>query len=801
MIRICTLAGLIGLMLPGIGLTIDSPVYQHAKTQTELELNLAKTEMEVERFTIRLMNEREDIKLLNLKAIEIDMAVENKYKDLCAKREVDDKELLLSECAKLARDIPITVTRSTQDRIFARDLQTIATSYEVGTDGYTGRIHKISTGLPSIISIWESGVDKFTNPVQKTRIRSGTLPDDSVMNPLYNQLVTELEKLIDKSETGKHGVDNLVAAVWRYRHGFWPMKENETCHETGDGSELEKLSMRWCGVEDALEKIWEKVPKEFNPELAPGEIAYFPPKKKTVAGIEIIIWMRADDAGIIWDIPLEPVFPSTISANDELVLGGEYPDPPKEPESDEGICSHPFARRGYLCRPVLDDTCPTGKEVEAKGDKMINLSLTGCEQPRLKTEIRTTEAGPDICRTGGWKTPINEDEFKKDTPKKNPDLRPGECSNCVVDLYCGNCGDLSGITYAKNENGVIEICIGPNSVIDTKYVVIHEMVHAQQYCDQPFEPIHPPNTREECCAAEYYPYLVSCKAMAEDGVFDETKYSIEECATMMSDGSCTMVKNACSGLPDNDVRRNEFLKTIKSENPEKCEHAVNFDTIDSRVLEIKESLNSSCNPKCESEYVNTIGNNLCYIGQCIEESLEAHRLIPGRMPLVTQDEAFPWDSCSAEDPNNASVLFVPPFSSPEIPPYKGQHVIENLDSLLCQINGFPRLSPPVLCNFDPRRSFALPSESFLKMFYGLVGQESAQDTHVSDLQSSLENISARMGATLFVEYLKPALKGFGEILGTVSTLTKQIGETKFPVQMCPRYYTDDCSIFEPPAEK
>ena len=82
--------------------------------------------------------------------------------------------------------------------------------------------------------------------------------------------------------------------------------------------------------------------------------------------------------------------------------------------------------------------------------------------------------------------------------------------------------------------------------------------------------------------------------------------------------------------------------------PASCSDAVT--NMDARAKAMIASLPKVCTPECRSEFENTIGNNLCFIGQCIEQSWEEERIVPGRMPLNVGDEAFPWDSCIGTEP-------------------------------------------------------------------------------------------------------------------------------------------------------
>jgi len=280
-------------------------------------------------------------------------------------------------------------------------------------------------------------------------------------------------------------------------------------------------------------------------------------------------------------------------------------------------------------------------------------------------------------------------------------------------------------------------------------------------------------------------------------VLDTTNFTIEECAMMLANSSCSSWDYACTGEPDDpdayDQRFQELVDAIRDDNPPSCTEAVQ--DIDPRALSIKESLKMSCRPECEIEYDNTIGNNLCYIGQCIEESLEEHRLVPGRIPFVTQDEAFPWDSCIQDNPKNDAVMAVPPLTPTFLPSYRGQELVQSLDLLLCQINGLPRLSPPVLCGFQPSRRLSLPLTSFYRMGVSFTEQESENTKRTSELQQSTGNIGARIGTEFYRRYMHKAIREFAALVRAANLSVRTIGETTFPQVTCPRNHTGGCEIF------
>ncbi len=798
-------------LLPGSAYALGmGTLYDEMRMMTEYEQQDFVSELPVQSFVLGVFGSEK----FPVEAKHVDLSLQKKYATVCEDIAQVKGNVWMSECQGFAEQLSELARKEAWIRALGRELQLIASSYEPEMDGHTARENAIATKLPGAALLWQSGVDRMTNPADQVRIKRLELPDtikphvQSIEGMLGGMVVTD-----NTGETQKKDYGELVAALFRYRNGYQEVQmegksveqlaEEEddpesftySCRENAEnrfeGTDLQMLGKRWCDLEREMHNIWQKLPKEDFVDLGPKDTAVFPVKGLDVPGMrDAVLWVKRDDVGILWRMPLEPVLPM-LDAEGTPVLSGIYPDPPAIPEPKHGICSHPFARRGYLCRKQLVEHCPLPGEDSNENE----ILLAGCKA--YEFPIVETLSGPDICQRGGWRIPIDLEELKKDTPQKDGEkLTTGVCANCVVDLYCG---DLDGgATYLKDENGVIPIAIQEDPWMDMRYILLHELIHAQQICNlPPNTPFNPHVTKEKCCEVEYLPYLMTCKAAIEDGVIDTNLVSIEECTMLLTNNSCAKWEYACTGPPADINRYNELrsllAKMFENENPPTCEEVIT--NIDGRALSIKESLKASCRPGCEAQYENTIGNNLCYIGQCLEESLEEHRLIPGRIPYVTQDEAFPWDSCMNEDPQLATFVTVPPLTRTFLPPYKGQELLQQLDTLLCQMNGLPRLSPPILCAFSPGKRLSLPLQTYFNTALSLVEQDKVHIDDTANLQESVGNIATRIGTTLYREYLEKALREFSELIRAAGTFGRQMGEVEFPTVACPRNHTGDCEIF------
>lgn len=708
-------------------------------------------------------------------------------------------------------------------RTLARELTIIAKSYENGIVGMTGEPKGIATKWPSISAIWQSGHDVATAPNTLRQVRTIAIP---------NNIERALENALNNAFSG-FSRQEIASAAFVYRHGVRDYLNAGDCDDTqGDTTDFWQ-TQRFCDLETTLADVLSEIQSlTIDPSLKPGELAVVP--SISDAENDIYLWARFDDIGFSTIFGTEAIH-TAYSNDDELILAEwDYAQPPEEPGLDEGICSHPFGKRGYLCRPVSAQLCPfpesgcaidpdTGDCYDKNNSSATGavLAITTCEKQDFRDMISYSESGPNVCQIGGWLEQIdpNEDELEAniqpylDTdPEENTDILEelNECSDCVIDLYCddtcGSNGEDGAFTFQKTPEGLVKICIpngGPTENGLSEYLAIHEVVHAQQMCNIPSDVLLF-DTRETCCAKERDAYNVMCNALYEDGILEAAGISIDTCASQFANLSCssygTDTEAACTTTKDIGL---ELLGTLTGVTLADINGPNNFklktdckeiiEELDKRAVSQIMSTTKVCNPNCAVKYKNTIGNNLCYVGQCIEQSVEEHRLTPGRWTNGVQDEAFPWDACMQPDPEIASVVPITPDNLTRLPAYEPQRIMDLMDAQLCEQNGFPRLTPPVLCTFNSN-TFLQSTQNAQSAFY--LERNIQQDEDAAIISSlSRELTGGRIGTSIFKNYLDSTIPYFNEILQTVRDLLEQIGETSFPTEMCPRDAPEDCSDF------
>jgi hypothetical protein len=463
-----------------------STLYDRIKNGVERDIAEDKVEPEVAAYVHDYMgNAGQTVSIDN-----VTQAVQNKTWTLCGTRDANDRAVTFAGCDEMADRIRQLVQNETRVRTLGRNLQLIATSYELPISNLPGRTQQMSNDLHGIISIWSAGTGSTKTTNSGTIIRTKTI-DANTIRPLVQHLADALKKL---------DTEQQIAAVWRYQYGVRLVKNDRSPlypaptddEKSGAGTERQYIFKQWPAVESALSAIWETIRDEpISPPLTSKEIVQYVFPEEALKGIlpdNVILWGHVDadpthplgDVGLQWNVPLEPVLPSLVTSDDKAILGGNYPPDPETksgtnsvPVDGRGICSDPTQQRGYLCRtfsPATGQRCPDDPANPVDPQK---ISLVTCLDQ--KTAVRTTISGPDVCRD----TDIREDHT----------FDP--LHECIIVFKCANtCApEVSGVDATvspKDANGVITICVDGNKASrGITPLVYHELTHAYQQCTFP----------------------------------------------------------------------------------------------------------------------------------------------------------------------------------------------------------------------------------------------------------------------------------------------------------------------------
>ncbi len=840
--RVLTIAGLL-LLFPLSTLAAEKNLYNLFRTQVQEEFSTPNMDKTVLKYLQGVYRERWDLNDEQMKA-----AVLNDASGACGTGESDSQERTLGGCSEALENIGALAKEEQALRTFGRNLQRIATAQELPISEIPGRPFHLATDLSGIINIWRAGTGSIQQAATGAiLIRTKALSDDEAdsLRPKFEELAIALE---DGNEEWRTGFVWYFQYGARLRAGdrnpTYPPPFEDGHSEPGTERQYLFYEQYTFPHGGALKDIWNVLPKDrndFDPPLSNNEVAYvlFPDELQDILPENVLLWARIDkapdsgsspdqhplgDVGLAWRYPMEPLLPALLSVKtdetDKPILGGRYPpEPATDDSSDEegnplpsgtkrlidgrGLCSMALAQRGYLCRAfhaTSEEQCPEPASAN-NGENVITLvSCTLDDAPTF------TIAGADVCREIDWKN-------------ENPNA---PITRCDVNIRCADDCGLGGgeiaNTSPKRPNGSIDICISNGAGIGiTNYLVLHELVHAYQNCGLPakdsvYAGLTFDQAAAQCCRFEGEAYRAACKAMEDDGVFqrdtdgdgvkepvviDGITIDSQVCGEFGADFGCRAVQFDGKNFPGCPVSRSYpagfFAKLVSVTDvnpagvPASCAEATDEKKMDPRLaarLRTIERHTPLCMPGTLTEYKNTIGNNACYIGQCVEDSLELHRLTGGRSPATVGDSAFPYDN-PATGEALAKIVRSVPATHPPLPSYRPLMVLRTLEDALCQLQGLPAATPPHLCAFAPTRRLATPLEDAATTGLSLI--DSAQEQRDATLltEELAAGLGSRIGTDMQGQYLRIGTRTLSEVVGLANMLLHEAITVKFPTNMCP----------------
>jgi len=141
-------------------------LYDRVKKITEQELFPEKESDELVKAFVRAAEP-------SIGGLDLDAALQQRYNQLCAGKKGTEGYLT---CLETANRIGRMIGNEERIRAFGRELQMIATSYEMPLALELGGDRNLLYRLPSIIKIWQSGTDRYLTPVVEAPIRTLPMP-------------------------------------------------------------------------------------------------------------------------------------------------------------------------------------------------------------------------------------------------------------------------------------------------------------------------------------------------------------------------------------------------------------------------------------------------------------------------------------------------------------------------------------------------------------------------------------------------------------------------------------------------
>lgn len=700
-------------------------------------------------------------------ADDVKAALENDTTTLCPEREGRHGFDIGQTCAGFRDALVGRVQRIARLRALGRDLTIAATSQEADSD--------LLLALRSITHLWN--VRMPGSPGSATLNVERVTPSDALRIS-----AERLRAALQAVATGDGGnTDAFTAAVWRYHRGLRVVQEDGdlvlTPEEEEAGGRRALVIERWntgdTDIEGALTQVLASLPP--TPTLALGEsiVFSFPTAFHDLLSTDLPEGMRLwayrqqttlgprEDVGLSWDLALTPVFPRLLAPDGAPGLAGLYPPPPAD---DDALCARPEHQWGFLCRSSsTNDAC-----VSPDGDVDV-VTLRGCivEKPE-----KVTVAGAAVCPAGAVTT----------------------APQCRVQISCAvDCGGADTIVAPKAPDGTVQICIAEVGPLPGAYALLGALAESRLSCGAPAGAA----AGADCCARKMEGNLVACTALQQDGLLSGgtapdggplTAQACAEAATLRACGSCPTITRADGDgiLAAIAVRALAVAAGVNASggNPIPWSCADGLTTL--RAQNMLRALQAppaagACAPGSISAFPNTIGNNLCYIGDC----LRSRTIPPGRATMGTDDAAFPWTSC-IQPSQIPAVAALPPAGDLFIPAYRPGALLRDADRALCDTLGLPASSPAITCILRSPQALQFPGTSYVDIGLSLA-QESAGTAGVFFAQGSLSAaLGARIGTTLQTSVLGDAAEQLGALVRNAGDALAALQNIPSTPAICPR---------------
>ena len=121
-----------------------------------------------------------------------------------------------------------------------------------------------------------------------------------------------------------------------------------------------------------------------------------------------------------------------------------------------------------------------------------------------------------------------------------------------------------------------------------------------------------------------------------------------------------------------------------------------------------------------------------------------------------------------------------------------------MDTALCQLNGLPASSPPVVCGAKPQRIIGQPSQGVMEFGARLRDQGFDIGTPTSGLQYLAQALGARIGSELYNEELTRSTDRLSQVTETAVDLLQKFPPTTFTGLQCP-YNNAEAWLYKHPS--
>lgn len=106
-----------------------------------------------------------------------------------------------------------------------------------------------------------------------------------------------------------------------------------------------------------------------------------------------------------------------------------------------------------------------------------------------------------------------------------------------------------------------------------------------------------------------------------------------------------------------------------------------------------------CTPESKTLYQDDISSHACFVGLCIEQSLNGHSLVPNRNPVLVEEATSPFLAYLRDDPKLGLYTEAPSNAPYPMPRYIGHELLRDTEARFCLLNNKAPYPISALCSY------------------------------------------------------------------------------------------------------
>ncbi len=192
-----------------------------------------------------------------------------------------------------------------------------------------------------------------------------------------------------------------------------------------------------------------------------------------------------------------------------------------------------------------------------------------------------------------------------------------------------------------------------------------------------------------------------------------------------------------------------------------------------------------CTPETRVLYQDDIVSHACYIGHCLEQSMNGHSLIPSRNTTLVNEATSPYLACMRTDPQLGVFTEVAKDSPYPLPPYIGHELVQDFEQYFCGLNG--STAHPVLgyCRFRDENRAADPFKNQNRYIAGMMKERFSTVQDQTALEEAAMDIGYKAALTQTLEVNRKVFASLASLVQQIADLLGSLKQAPLTQAACP----------------